>query len=292
MDRPRSPANKVLSSSPMALPRHSALTTPSRTSSTSSCPATLSLAPVTTLAVAVEVLGELDVRAQVNATEVLSELRDSRPASEILDDNVADEIILSHVDSDVLPDEFIETPTNSISSVPQQLLEAHSIQSTSKPNIKRRQSASRSISPLSPIEPCQPVLSSHKSSTSPRSTSNPFTYPSPAQSSSRSASRSRSTTLSSVADKSKQETVESSTCATRHHRTSSAHSASLAAEQQQIKPIEHASSNIARSDVLDPKPVRPTLYSYTSFEDSFGLEAPRTPEGSPKSKPSSWWSRS
>lgn len=42
-------------------------------------------------------------------------------------------------------------------------------------------------------------------------------------------------------------------------------------------------------------PTRPTLYSYTSFESTFGVEAPRTPEDSPVVRSggaSKWWSRS
>ncbi|KAM0787114.1 hypothetical protein ACM66B_006369 [Microbotryomycetes sp. NB124-2] len=300
LNRPRSPANDMLSSSPVAIPRHTVYSTPARTASTSSCPATLSLAPVTTQAVAVEVLGELEIGAEVNATEVLSELQNSRPVSEIFDDSgntykTFDELSHANIHDctmpSAIPDDLPEPTTSPTSSIPPQLLDAHSIASTSslKSHLKRRQSGSRSISPLSPIEPCQPVVSHRALSTSPRSSTKSqqqsqqqqsTSYPSPAQSSSRSASRSRSTTLSSVHDRQAPQP--------RHARTSSAQST-----VSQAEPLSSCSEASPDAAAIKQKPVRPPLHTYTSFEDSFGLEAPRTPEGSPKSKPSSsWWSRS
>ncbi|KAK4056121.1 Bifunctional dehydrogenase and ferrochelatase [Microbotryomycetes sp. JL221] len=89
-------------------------------------------------------------------------------------------------------------------------------------------------------------------------------YPSPCQSSA-SKSRSRSTTVGSVADQSS---------------TTVAQDVSRDDNQHETGRLQSGAS----------KPVRPTLYSYTSFEHQFGLEAPRTPEGSPP-RHSTWWTR-
>jgi len=74
-----------------------------------------------------------------------------------------------------------------------------------------------------------------------------------------------------------------------HQRTPSQSSRSLVVEKRRrresVEPVGGQAST--------PEHVRPPLHTYTSFEAAFGVEAPRSPEGSPtKTESKGWWGRS
>ncbi|ORY57688.1 hypothetical protein BCR35DRAFT_209970 [Leucosporidium creatinivorum] len=74
-----------------------------------------------------------------------------------------------------------------------------------------------------------------------------------------------------------------------HQRTPSQSSRDLVVEKRRRR----ESVEPAAGEATTPEHIRPPLHTYTSFETAFGVEAPRSPEGSPtKTESKGWWGRS